>query len=1169
MRLKKIKIHGFKSFSEPTTIDVIDGITAIVGPNGCGKSNISDALRWVLGEQSAKSLRGGKMQDIIFAGTSKKKPLNIAEVSLTLTDIQEALPIDYEEVTVTRRLHRSGESEYFINKNRVRLREVQSLFLDSGIGKSAFSIFEQGKIDQVIHMSPYERRSLFEEAAGILRFLKRKQEALNKLTATEQNMQRLGDVLSEIDSQLEVLEEQSKKARLFKEQKNAIGVLEKGLLIAQWDTLSSKIQEHIKGQKELNQQLELLQTTLSTSREQIDQTKGTLEKNQIKTGQQREQLVKLEGQKKTTETEISGAQESLRELESNRKRWKNQAEALLNEQRQRKVEIGEIKAELELVQGAREKQEEQVKSLSGEVRTQEKATDTLRKKLNRLQQEQLKAIQLQGREESELMRCETQIQELEKHLKTLEERLEQQAESKVIASKEKENCLKALEACVKEIALKEKVFQEAKKSVQKAEETLKNELKTKEQENEKLRLLTARQQILLKLKNEYEGFSTGGKKLLDASSTPENPIYELLTPLYTFFKMHEGSEELLAKVMCPYQETLVVETHSDREKVLNYAQSHQITDFSLFCLSDCTKPKSKKIPKNSLAGLVDEGVAARHFLENFSIADVSTDRSSVSTTEPQWIDHFGVMHIQSKRASNPFSREAELAELELLVKKATKNVEKIDQSIQAAEEVRQNTKKQQDCAEADVRRLEMKRIEANYALQNANKQVEKFERDEKTAQEELSRLKTEIKKKTESSKISQTKLKEVKKSTELIVVQIKDCENESTQYTKNKNDFLLKLKKEKTSLESILDKQRALSHTVSLLTVKDQESDIQIKRLHSELEQGDELEAKMKQRLKDWETLILDTEKEIKETSQIALQIEEQLKQNKARLCEQEAALKKMSDEKSISEKKLHELEISLTQKKSVQASVSAEFLKEYDAEIADYDREKAPLKLSQDKARKEIASLKAQLEDEDLINMAAIGEFEKQKQRHTFIHEQMDDLLGSKKELLEVISHLDTKSRELFKVTFEEIREHFQKNFETLFNGGEADIQLIGSEDLLEAGVEIVAKPPGKKMQSIQLLSGGEKCLTAMALLFAFFEVKPAPFCILDEIDAPLDDSNIARFVEVLKNFTDRCQFLIVTHNKRTMSIADVLVGVSMQERGVSKVVSLDFARPKELLPA
>lgn len=1156
LKLKKVEILGFKSFADKTVIEFHEGITCVVGPNGCGKSNIGDAIRWVLGEQSAKALRGGKMPDVIFAGASTKKPLNLAEVTITFSDVQGALPLDYDEVAVTRRLYRNGDSEYLINKQLVRLKDVHSLFLDSGIGKNNISFFEQGKIDQLIQYSPEERRTIFEEAAGIVRFLQRKRETLRKLDEVGLNLSRVADIKGEIDKQILLLEEQAEKAKLYKVKKAELELFEKEHIALRFLGYAKKKGEltfketEAKGKhQELNFKKEQLDVYLESKK----QTHEELEKSYSTA---RDILLTKKSEKELKSQIQLHSDERVKELIASENKMANELKVL---EAQRTNWVSEIV----LLKEMKEKLYQKLKELNLEVaakklefQTFEKDLQILSKKQTEAYREKVSAFQKHASLHSEakqiVFRTESNLEKKEQFEGRSKNLLQ------MVQEKEQEVRVKNLEYTNAEflVSESEKKFQEIESRLRNCFEDTRKAKASLEVVMKEFHEKSAKLKALIHLRQEFSGFTGGGKRLLQEAQTAKSPLFGLLKGLYEYIQPSPGYEKAVSAVLKNYSQTLVVKSKDALEAVLAFAKQHSISDFSLISL--------EHVPISTSSPFIHESKLGHYLLRflSFETNHQNAFEKAFSNGEASWcaegqyIDEKGVLFIGSAKESSIFIREAEIKSLENEI--LTLNQTKTLSELKVAEILKREGELQLEKTEADGARRKSGHTltENRFALQKVQSDLERVHKEKNQVDEEIKSLLILI----EGMLLQQQKILETVKTADTDLENIQKHLNEvelelasKVQLTSSKKTALQIEEKEQASLDA---SYRKTSHQYQLIDAKNAETERLINRLKEELGSG-------KKAILDWQQRLHSNATDL---SCLAVGLEEAEKEEKR--LEQERILSKKSIhleeisfkdlEKQIREveNKMHQTGIQLSSVETGQNAVLIEMQERFQSEMIE-----PSLNKGEDWLVKEMQQLRVFIDQNQNVNLAAIEECAKQNERRSFLEEQMADLSSAKAELLKMIAGLDEESRHLFKTTFNEIRRNFQKNFQILFKGGEADLELLEADDILEAGIEITAKPPGKQMRSLSLLSGGEKCLTAMALLFAIFEVKASPFCVLDEIDAPLDDSNVERFLNVVKQFIDRCQFIIVTHNKRTMALADRLYGVSMEEKGISKLLFMEFS--------
>lgn len=1180
MRLKKIEIIGFKSFADKVILEFSPGITAIVGPNGCGKSNISDAFRWVLGEQSAKSMRGSKMPDVIFSGTSRRQPVNLAEVTITLTDIAGELPIDYSEVAITRRLHRNGESQYSINRHPVRLKDIENLLLDSGMGKNAFSIFEQGKIDQVIQYTPLERRYIFEEAAGILRFLQRKREALRKLEQTELNVSRIHDIHLEVEKQILVLEEQAAKARLYKAHKANLELLEKTLFILKWDQLQQQRMEISKKEDNKKQQCVLAAQQVDASQTNLQDSKLRLAQEEQILRAKSEELFMARGKKEIKTRERQSHQERLKETLQKSTRWQQEIATIAEKRCHRQIERSTLQQKQAELDQAIIKHENALSIQREQMCALELAVGKLREQQQTSQRERIKQLQIENQLESEIKQNQVRQENQHERCNTLQKR-----DDRLIALLQEMSL--GLEIKKREMQSAAQIVDEQKSRFQATEETIRTlsdeireSKKALDVAQQELTEAKARQKALLRLREDMEGFSAGSKRLLHEAADLKSPLYNLLKGLYEFITPQVGAEAALAAAMRPYAQTLVVQSEEHFQTVLSFAKKHQMKDFSLLCLA--TLPFQDLLPTMSevkpLLEQVGDHVLARHFLKHISVTHNLPEAlqvvnqqqgTAVWVQEGMFLDANAVLFYMTQGENNVFLREAELRALETKLAMLEKQRVALDQIVKDLIHHRNECQAERTTLDKNMRRDEMKLVEVNFGLQRIQGELEKLHAEKKQLETELQGLTVAI----ENVKMKLSELSDKHATAKSQGTQI---QQHCVKIESDLEQQLLMMKnatKQFSEIEAIYrnvsEEGKKVSHALHILEVKDRESQQQEMRLTEEIQLNEDLQTQFTDKGLDAERELEGMEKLLSDSSTACVALDQEVMARKKATEALEEQIQKERNRLKSLEEECYRIGVQLAQNETTGQALTTELDARYqmtieqarEAIINDGIVEKRSI----DQTEKQIRMFRQEMEKAGDINMTSIEECDKHKTRYEFLSSQINDLNVSKQELVQIITQLDTESRKIFKETFAIISANFKKNFSILFNGGEADLQFTETTDVLEAGIEIIAKPPGKQMRSINLLSGGEKCLTALALLFAIFEVKPAPFCILDEIDAPLDDSNVERFANVVKQFIERSQFIIITHNKRTMSIADVLFGVSMEEKGVSKLLTMEFSKQNQ----
>lgn len=1167
MRLKKVILHGFKSFADRTSLQFSEGITCIVGPNGCGKSNISDAFRWVMGEQSAKSLRGSRMPDVIFAGTSSRKPMNFSEVTLVLSNDDQSLPIEYDEVAITRKLHRSGESEYLINRNPVRLKDIQGLFLDTGIGKNSYAIFEQGKIDQVINYGPQERRFIFEEAAGILRFLINKRKTHQRLQQTDQNMSRVGDIHREVFNHMELLGKQAEEAKNYKANQNRFAELEKSILVHKWMQFQEKESSLSNEDHTIEDLLKDMEFLLEILQHQLDLSKRDLSTLEEEARKKNEAVYKAQSSKEISQKELESRSKRLQEAKKEEKKILSHLEELQQRRTVSRSVFDKNQCRLKELQSFLEQARKDWEASQEAYEEGELELQNLRQQQQNTHQSRLQAVQREGELRSQFEKSEFRLENLCEKFnhgrKQLEKTLTlhgQQAEQ--LSEKQKE-LAKASEEVdgFKNMTLKlQEQVNEIGKSIQEKEQSLESKLRTFTE-------ASARYKALRRLQEEMEGFSKGTKHLLQLSQGKDTPLSGKIQGLFELLRPQDGKEKELASAMRPYTQTLVVQTELDLTLLLDYAREHQISDFSVLCLDHLSTSESCSSP--SFASFVSPAPLSAHFLSH--LRHVSRVEEGLQEASPAvveggaLIDEHRVLFFPALGENNAFLREAEIQQLSESIEILDQECQSLDAQVQKQRTEQAAWKEELLALDQKMRRSEMKLVEVNFSVQQIKKEFEELhsrkeylQRENQSAEKEIGELKEKIEILQEQHEEAKEGLVQSQKLQGDLDIRLEELQ---TVVRKQREVF----RSHESTYQKVQEEEKQLSHVLELHQVKDDESQ---RQQESYLERLEELR-NVKHEHDDEETglgkTVQEAEAQLSQATQENLAAQEFLKNSKEHI-------EHIESNRSWAQKRAQELGeqrakmgIKKAQASSGMESIEKDLEERHHLSIEDALKKDFTLDLPLEEAEKELRSLRKAISSAGDINLASIEEYEQHKVRHEFLQKQIDDLEGSKEELLKMIEELDAQSRKLFQVTFDQVRANFKKNFAVLFRGGEADLTFTDNGDILEAGIEIIAKPPGKQMRSIHLLSGGEKCLTAMALLFAIFEVKSAPFCILDEIDAPLDDTNVDRFVRMVQQFTEKCQFLIITHNKCTMAIADRMFGVSMQEKGVSTLLRMEFSGREE----
>lgn len=1176
--LKKLEAFGFKSFAEKVKIEFSGGITAVVGPNGSGKSNITDAIRWVLGEQSAKALRGTKMEDIIFAGTDKRKPINVAEVTILLDNAKRIFPLDYNEVAITRRVYRSGENEYFINKNPCRLKDIQELFMDTGIGKGAYSIIGQGRIEEIINGRPEERRLYFEEAAGILRYKLRKREALRKLENTESNLVRISDLLIELEKQLTDLESQAAKTKRYKDLYDKLKKAEVTLytwLIEESTNRFVKIGkevEKLEGEISLKSKTLLeLETKLEHCEAEVSVNYEKLEKLQEKISQEKNRLEKLQGDVKIAEEKFLGLVGQKNNLE----------EQQLNEER-RLQKLREILREKEIVRSRLEadiaEDVQKLRAFEKQLKTVEESClfmeADIEKKKNDLLEILNNAAQIRN-ENNSLRKEETQIQakkiKMNDAVLGIEKRLEEQQTEIKNLTLRLEEVNERIESIRKKSGDLEKTMNECIKRLSSKEEAV-------TVYKEEVSYLNSQLTVLQQMEKDYEGYSSGVKAVMMKKEDFGQEICGTVADVITVPTKYETAIEIaLGYAM----QDVIVESEKTAQKIIDYLRKHhkgrvtflpidiiKAKDFRInteikndpdfiACANQLVKfePKyhgiiefllGKVLVMRNLDGAVRLAKKIKFQYKMVTLdgelimpggaitGGSSSQKKTGFLTRKNKIEEISLKLEEKKRATT--SLQDDIAQLKNKLHSNEEEKEKIQRILDSLfkeemekknekgylqkqiEQLQENLKFTQN--EIDMTAENLDEIEAK--IQHNNKRITELQIEG----EKLEGLIQSLQETLAAAKGKRAELSEHITSYKVTLAAneqaLKDLSEEIENLQSEEQNVSFGVSQKNNYLQSIQMKQNEIEKQVEQMLKKIEEQKDKVKSLEIEY-------AKM--RFENEERV--EEGKSLKQEYKLVL---EELEVAKNKYNAGKVRLTKVEMEKEKYEENLYE-------KYGVNCQQAREI------SYPSYDRRAL---------MEEISVLKRSIGEIGNVNLNAINEYEECRDRFQFLKQQQYDLIEGKNALNEVIKGIDATMEKNFKQSLVSIQKHFQEIFQQLFGGGHAQLVMTDPENILETGVEINAQPPGKKLQNMNLLSGGEKTLTAISLLFAFLRKRPSPFAVLDEIEAALDDANVDRFADFLKGFAKETQFIIVTHQKKTMEIADALYGVTMQEPGVSQVISL-----------
>ncbi|MEW6686079.1 MAG: chromosome segregation protein SMC [Candidatus Edwardsbacteria bacterium] len=1179
MHLTRVEIFGFKSFPKKLDLEFGQGITAIVGPNGCGKTNIVDAIRWCLGEQSLKALRSENMEDVIFNGTKDEKPLSLAEVSLTFSNEKRILPLDYSEVSITRRVFRSGESEYFINKNPCRLKDITDLFLNTGLGADTYSMIEAKMIETVLSDNPSERRNLFEEAAGIAKYRQQKKQTERKLAATEEDLLRLNDIMTELERRLRSLKRQARKARVYDALKKELKEL--ALRLASWENQhfleeEKRLQGGILAKEEEKRNLSI---HIENFEKDLKEMRETLSLNEQRIGERQDELNRLIDGVQKLENEVIVLREREHSLEESIRHNEEEVKSLLSqmteaeEQNQRlRQQREELKNKLSQIELTLQSKEEELFSLTNEIIDKKIALGECRQKFwenKKCEGEKRETLTLlSARLEEGQRQLETITQE-KIHLKeeTEERHRTWQAVTALLQTETQE--LKSLSAEINRIQ-QELLFQEERlKTLEKTLAELANQIQVTEGE----------MKVLQGIKERYEGYSEAVRflvterkenlvslaEVLEVEESYRPAIESALGEKLQYLLVENQTQakqavELLKKESRGSATFIPLDSFRSQNKKLSLPEDENILGpASQFV--QCTHPRYKPMVDEFLSQvvLVKDISKAISIRENTYWCSVNLDgeiltSSGLLSGGRQKKEEVGLLERHHRLESLPKQLE-ELKQKEEQLAHQTNRLKEIVATLTGQLEERRNSQTltqetifKQEKEEGQLA-LELKILEEKRTLLCSS---------ESKWQNQLSELKEKLQKEQETL-VSFT---EENQQREQFVVQeeerLKEKERRKEILGEEVNSLKIESAKQKEILESLWREekswQKQQKQIFESIEVRRQQSEGSFK-LVAELQEKIKQTGLLLQKEQEKKTEYLHQREQLQRESQLLLQ---RLKEREETVHQKRAILNQIQES-------LYEYQLALGQIEGKRKNLAERIKEEYELSLekvgVQYIEPLPPEETSfnPEETKNKVENIKSRIKRLGAVNMVAFEEYQAENQRYEFLSGQRADLLKAKEDLQTTIRKIDETAKTMFLETFSAIRDGFSCVFRQLFEGGETDLRLAG-EDPLEAEIEILANPEGKSLRSIALLSGGERALTALALLFGIYLVKPAPFCILDEVDAPLDDANVQRFVSLLKDFREKTQFAIITHNKRTMEVAERLYGVTMEEMGISKVVSVKF---------
>ena len=1183
MFLKRLELQGFKSFADKTVLEFMPGITAVIGPNGSGKSNISDSIRWVLGEQSMKSLRGNKSEDIIFAGTQNRKSLGFAEASIVIDNSDGKLPIEFAEVVVTRRIFRNGDSGYFINKTPCRLKDVLELFMDTGIGKDGYSIIGQGKIDEILSNKSEDRRNIFEEAAGIVKYRARKTESEKKLEQTKLNLLRINDILSEIEANIEPLKKQSDKAKKFLELRDELKSIEIGLFLYNIDNykeqlkkLAEDIDIILSEQKEEESRLSVIQNLKENLKLELEEVITKIEETQN---------LGFESEKKIEQinSEINVAEPKITNNIQNRETYLKEIEEL----NKRNTEIKEEKdnriskkdnllANREKFAKELEEKEKTLNEISSKFSDEEKKIEEKKKQV-----EQNTEVKYENREK--INTIEINNDNLSKRGTTVQNEI-----TDTISKLDEKRMIKS------ELL---KTFNEKEAKRNECEKRL-NEIKTKKDEantkilnyenkindlSTELRVKDSKQKFLSEMEKEKEGYSRAVKALLlecEKDSKLNKGVKGVLANIITVPTEYQiAIETVLGQTL----QNIVTETEEDAKKLIEYLRKNNLGRASFLPIASVKGKKVDRLIKNNLQGVIGiandlvkadkeyEGIILNLLgrtvvVENMDTAIILARQNSygfrIVTLKGDIINPSGAISGGSiaQKTSSIIGRTSQIKELEKEIEKLKQEIEKVSKEKEEYEE------SIEDLLE-EITSIEQSSQEIQIEYATEKQRIESLE-------ESILNLETRLESlKTESKQIEQTilenekqkstikeKTMELEKEIEAISGEIQAFAEKDKENQKYIDDLNFEITNLKISLSSFDESNNSMQEILERIETELQANTSKIESKQEQSKQVLEENEKLKKTIENLKQSI----EQIKQEVSLSSETVEKLKQEKI---EKNNSITKTETEIEEKYRIIEEIKNQANKLEVKKSKIDVELEQIINKMWEDYEitpntagEYKKPNDIAE--TTKNVKNLREKIKELGSINIDSIEEYKQTKERYDYMCEQRLDLENSSNKLKKVIQDMTKIMKEQFEAQFKTINKNFGEVFKELFGGGKAELRLTDEEDILNCGIEIEVQPPGKKLQNMSLLSGGERAFTAIALLFAILKINPAPFCVLDEIEAALDDVNVYRFADYLKKFTQDTQFLVITHRKGTMEASDTVYGITMEESGISKLLSMKLEK-------
>ena len=1179
MYLKNIEVQGFKSFAQKLNFEFHNGITGIVGPNGSGKSNVSDAVRWVLGEQSAKQLRGGNMQDVIFSGTENRKPLSFASVAITLDNSDHVLPVDFNEVTVTRRLYRSGESEYLLNGSACRLKDINEMFYDTGIGKEGYSIIGQGQIDKILSGKPEERRELFDEAAGIVKLKRRKHTTLKKLEDERQNLVRVTDILSELTRRLGPMERQSETARIYLAKRDTLRELDVNLFLLEHEQNKAALEELYRKTQTACQQLEENRQEYDQTKEVYEKLEQELEELNARMDALREQTQdkalrrqQLEGQVDVLREQISSGQQN--EILYQDRLQSIESDVASREEQSREIqeEKAQLRQQLLVVRAKKKNAEEQLESIRANIEECSTAVENGKNEI-------IEILNSRATTKGKAQRFDTMMEQIDIRKAQISQRLlhlkSEEEEQKNLLGKTQ----KTYESLTASIDSMNEECDRLERSIVQLQEKMKSQNAMLEKTQAEYHREASRLESLRNLTERYDGYGNSIRRCMEQ----KDKVPGIKGVVADLIQVDKNYEVAIETALGGSIQNIVTDSEQTAKKLIEFLKRNRYGRATFLPLSGISSrggfTQKEALREPGVIGLASDLVTSQpqyrelcvYLLGKVLVVDNMDHAIAIAkkyrhslrmvTVEGELLSPGGSMTGGAfKNNSNLLGRRREMEELEAAVAKTKEKLLETQKAIEdnrgrrnllrdTVADFREKLRVQyveQNTAKMNVSQLEAKLEEINGNYSRINREQEEIRRQIQEAKADHNRIEEELEASKQDEKELETfietrqkELDEWETEEDAVIKTLEDIHLEE-QSLEQKDHFAAEnLNRIRQELDGLCAEKENIGEILAQGVQEIRQKTEDIENLKAAIENYRQEDQKNREMLEKW-----------------------QLEKDEKNAAQKEFFQKReeLSDTIGLLDKECFRLRSQSEKLEENQEARISYMWEEYEVtpnNAQSYRKEELNDRASM---KKQIALIRDEIRKLGPVNVNAIEEYKELKERHTFLAGQYEDLKKAEETLEGIIAELDEGMRRQFAEKFQDIQREFDKAFKELFGGGKGTLELDENEDILEAGIRIISQPPGKKLQNMMQLSGGEKALTAIALLFAIQNLKPSPFCLLDEIEAALDDSNVGRFAGYLKKLTKNTQFIIITHRRGTMNAADRLYGITMQEKGVSTLVSVDL---------